>query len=343
MPPRRASAAPSAKTSRRFAPLVIVTVSTPCPKECKCAKTEGPSSTLIERPHPTSPVSPVPKRNLRFSPEVEGSSGPIFGPQAPVYSPTSPSYIPVTQDCGSYSPTSPRYTGTQDCGRYSPTSPSYNPTSPAFNPVTLPVRRPPTPAYSPIDPNYVPTSPTYSPVFRDHHQPRPVWPRRTKTGASDSVPVSPPRSPIPRAGRKGAPSKFNGPLRSPVLPSYKRQARFSRASQAVRTPAHGFRMALLLAAKRSTRMEVHRGGREKELDTTKGIRRHMLLWGHANDNAVYVPGRALRNLAARKRKEHEAEQKRLARLRTLQHVEDVLRCDEDFRECMRGASARARA
>jgi hypothetical protein len=383
MPPRRASAAPAPKsTHRRFAPLTIVSVSTPC--KCDKADHNRPSSSSMFERIPVSPLSDlIPVRNWRFSPVVEGSStygpgyhpsspsygsrgeeclpmspsgarpfdsgrysptSPSYNPTAPAYEPTSPSYVPAPANAPtppSYVPCSPSYNPTSPS--YVPCSPSYNPTSPSYRPTspssykpTSPNYHPTYPVYSQIDPSFVPTSPPYSPGCRDITKPA--------AAVVDSVPVPPPRSPaspvpssprskVPRAGKRAAPSKFNGPLRSPRPSAYKRQARTSRPSQVGRTPAHGFRMSALLAAKRCVRLEVHRGSRRQELNTTKGIRRYVLRWGQPNKGAVYVSGRALRALAARKRQELKDEADHKAKLYAAQKQEDWLRCHEDLREC----------
>lgn len=60
----------------------------------------------------------------------------------------------------------------------------------------------------------------------------------------------------------------------------------------------------------------------------------MLRWGQPNKGAVYVSGRALRALSARKRQELKEEAEHKAKLYAAQKQEDWLRCHEDLRECL---------
>ena len=323
--------------------------------------------------NPTSPsYSPT---SPSYRPE-----DPSYETVMPSYSPTSSSYRPTDPSYGltspSYRPTTPSYSPGPTSPSYRTRTPSYNPKAPAYGPVnTTSYSTKASPVYGArgVEPTFSPTSPSYVPVAPTYCS---AWAAITPPGSPSPLPaplpapVQPRSSPIPKAGdsgpsrvyvtiaRRALPrNKFGVRLYSPVPSAYK--AKIARLRVPVRMPSGGggFPLAVLLAAKRSTREETHRGDRKNELFTVKGIRRHKLLWGHPNEDAIdtsfvvgqvltastasqlltkrLAPGRALRNLAARKREEREAEDKREAKLRTLQHMEDVFRCDEDFRVCMK--------
>lgn len=347
MPPRRACACHhTTPVSSRLA----VQVEGPSPTAC------GRLPLPLAPPVPRGSPEPIPVRDWRFSPEVEGSSssfgphtfspmGPIYSPKTPSYNPTSPSY---TQDRKDYLPASPEDSPTKPS--YSPTSPGYNPTSPEYKPFRAP----------PAQEESVPVSPPSSPSAAPPPPPR-------------SPPAAPSAGKLVRQIRPGQ-SKFSGPIRSPVPRPYSLKMRnvqktsstkappssassFKRAEGhwrprvklvrgPVRTPKHGFPIAVLLSAKRSTREETHR---KPDLFPLYGFKRSELRWGEPNENTIdeyteplrtgrlsdlYAYGKLLRESAARKRQEREAEEMRAKKVRTQQQVEDWLVCSEDLRGCM---------